>query len=174
MTSWLSRLFHSASPRESSSQLSGLELQNQIAQLRLDLQDRDTEIKRLRSDLTRAQEQMDRRVTVEVQNATARLMDDLAPFVAQSVLQRHLVEVEQKDLQIADLLSVPARIQQVLEKYGLEVLGKCGEQASYDPSIHMPLSSSTQITPGQSIRLRFIGIAYQGKILRKAGVESVE
>lgn len=174
MTSWLRRFFHSAPSPETTSQPSDLELQNQLARLRLDLQDRDDEIKRLRGDLTRAQEQMDRRAAVEVQNAITRLMEDLAPFIVQMVLQRHLIEVEQKSLQIADLLAVPIRIQQVLEKYGLETFGILGEQLPFEPSRHIPLSSSNLISPGQPVRLRFIGIAYQGKILRKAGVESVE
>ena len=69
------------------------------------------------------------------------------------------------------MLLVAKRLICTLEDSGLTIVGQVGETVSFDSNLHEPLSSSTSITPGTEVVVRFAGVSYQGKVIRKAGVE---
>jgi molecular chaperone GrpE (heat shock protein) len=78
--------------------------------------------------------------------------------------------VEGKPVQARDVLIVARRLVRVLEDAGLTLEGQVGETIQFDPNRHEPLQSQGGIMPGQAGVVRFVGVGFHGKLLRKAGV----
>jgi molecular chaperone GrpE (heat shock protein) len=72
------------------------------------------------------------------------------------------------------VLTVARRLVRALEDNGLTVEGSVGERVPFDPDHHEPLSADVSLQAGQMVVVRFVGVAYRGKLLRKAGVEQVD
>ncbi len=51
------------------------------------------------------------------------------------------------------------------------IAGQVGEQVSFDPNRHTPISAAIQPQAGQAVTIRFAGATYQGKMIYKAIVE---
>ncbi len=69
------------------------------------------------------------------------------------------------------MLAVVKRLIRVLEDSGLTLTGSVGETVSFDSNLHDPLSANTSLAPGIPVVVKFVGVLYQGKVIRKAGVE---
>ena len=104
-----------------------------------------------------------------------RLLADTATPVSQLLTQAHLLEEEGKPVQATDVLAVAKRLVRVLEDHGLTMEGKVGEIVLFNPDRHEPLGAATEvaIAVGQPVTVRFVGTAYRGKLLCRAGVENV-
>lgn len=148
-----------------------LALEREAQSLRLELEEREREVTRLREELERQRGGTSARVTEAVQARMEQLLADVAAPVAQLLTQTHLLEVEGKPVQARDVLAIAKRLVRVLEDNGLTMEGSVGETAPFDPNRHEPLSADASLKQGQPVVLRFVGVAYQGKLLRKAGVE---
>ena len=46
-----------------------------------------------------------------------------------------------------------------------------GEMTSFDSDHHLPLRNDVTFVQGEPVIVRFVGVAYRGKLLRKARVE---
>jgi molecular chaperone GrpE (heat shock protein) len=161
-----------SSPSSNSEDL--LKLQSEIKALQLDLHDREKKIEQLSQELERTR--LNQKDLLK-ENSTAVLEDlytSLAPAIVQLVTQNHLVNEKNKAIQSRDVLLITDRLIRALEQNGLKVNGQPGQLTHFNPDVHIPLSTASSFQSGQMVLIRFVGISYQGKIIRKAGVETPE
>jgi len=151
-----------------------LDLERDIQQLRLELKERDREVAQLKAEVQRQRNGASARVADEVQAQLERLFRDAAAPIAQLLTQVHLLEVEGKPVQARDVLALAQRLVRVLEDHGLTVLGEIGGMVAFDPNLHAPLNSTAIPRPGQPVVVRIVGIVFQRRLLRKAGIDGGE
>jgi molecular chaperone GrpE (heat shock protein) len=166
MPKWLDTLLARLSPDE---QL--LALEREAQNLRLELEERDQLLANLHIELERQRSGASARVTESVQAQIEQLLTEAAAPVAQLLTQAHLLEVEGRPVQARDILAVAKRLVRAFEDHGLTLEGSVGQTVPFDPDRHEPLSGGAYPDPGQPVVVRFVGVAYRGKLLRKAGVE---
>jgi molecular chaperone GrpE (heat shock protein) len=147
-----------------------LTLETEIQNLRLELTECDQLINKLKQQLEQQRTSENNNIDSAVQNQIEQLLTDTATPVTQLLTQAHLLE-EGKPVQAKDVLLVAKRLISTLEDNGLTIVGQVGETVSFDSNLHEPLSASTAINPGAEVVVRFAGVSYQGKVIRKAGVE---
>lgn len=147
-----------------------LALEGRVQTLQLELAERERTIVTLKQELERRRLGANAEVSGAVQAQLEQLLADLAAPVAQLLTQAHLLEVEGKPVQARDMLAVSKRFVRVLQENGLSLAGQVGETVPFDPNYHEPLNAQAALTPGQAVVIRFVGVVYQGKVLRKAGV----
>jgi molecular chaperone GrpE (heat shock protein) len=148
-----------------------LALEREGQSLRLKLEELEQSLASLKGELERQHSSASARVAGAVQAQVERLLADAAAPVAQLLTQAHLLEVEGKPVQAKDVLAVARRLVRTLEDSGLTLEGSIGQAVPFDPNRHEPLGAGGFPEPGQPVVVRFVGVAYQGKLLRKAGVE---
>lgn len=155
-----------------------LELEREAQSLRLELKEMERVVASLKSELERQRSGENARVSEAVRAQIERLLSDLSAPVVQLLTQAHLVEVDSKPVQAKDVLAVAKRLVRTLEDNGLTLEDngltlehRVGETQSFDPNRHEPLKAGTSLKSGQPVVVRFVGVAYQGKMLRKAEVE---
>ncbi len=148
-----------------------IELERQAQNLRLDLAEQEQVAVLIKKELDRLSSASSARASEAVQAQVEHLLSDAATPVTQLLTQAHLLEVEERPVQARDVLAVAKRLVRVLEDNGLTVEGRVGERVPFDPNHHEPLSADVSLQAGRMVMVRFVGLAYQGKILRKAGVE---
>jgi molecular chaperone GrpE (heat shock protein) len=166
---WLRSLFGAKTANQSL-----MALQREVQGLRLELRERDELITNLKQDVERQRSGAGARVEESVQMQVEQLLAEAATPVAQLLTQAHLLEVDGRPVQAKDVLVVARRLVRILEDNGLELVGDVGESVSFDPNHHEPLSTASSPRRGERVVVRFVGVAYRGKLLRKAGVEKVE
>lgn len=147
-----------------------LALKREIQQLRLELAERD----RVTAQLRRQGEVEEGRVASAGEARRERLLSEAAAPVAQLLTQAHLLEVDGRPVQARDVLAVARRLVRLLEDEGLMLEGTVGQKVVFDPGRHDPLSAEALFTAGQPVIVRLVGVSYQGRILRKAGVDQAE
>jgi molecular chaperone GrpE (heat shock protein) len=150
--------------------MKNLILEREIQNLKLELTERDQLIDKLKQQLEQQRTTESNNIDSAVQNQIEQLLADTAASVTQLLTQAHLLE-QGKPVQAKDVLLVAKRLIRTLEDNGLTLTGKVGETVPFDSNLHEPLSASTTITPDTDVVVRFAGVAYQGKVIRKAGVE---
>lgn len=148
-----------------------LTLERQIQDLRLELAERNQLVDKLKQELERQRNSESDRLTKAIQIQVEQLLTDAAAPVTQLLTQAYLLEVEGKPVQAKDVLAVAKRLIRALEDNGLTITGNVGETVSFDSNLHDPLSASVSLTPGVPVVVKFVGLSYQGKAIRKAGVE---
>jgi molecular chaperone GrpE (heat shock protein) len=166
---WLKPLFN-RHPATTDEQV--LALQRDLQLVRLELQEREQAITRLQQEVERQRSGSSARLSEAVQVHFEQLLADAASPVSQLATQVHLLEVEGKPVQARDVLAVAKRLVRLLEDHGLALVGEVGQVVSFDPNQHEVTQSSFSLTAGQPVVIRFAGVTYQGKLLRKAGVIS--
>jgi molecular chaperone GrpE (heat shock protein) len=142
--------------------------------LRLELEERERRLTLLTGELERLRAAEQTRQAEATQASLTRLLSDLAGPVTQVVTQVHLVEAEDRPVRTSDVLAVARRLVRALEDHGLTLDGTVGATAAFDPNRHAPLGEVAGLSPGQPVVVRFVGVAYGGTLLRKAGVQPVE
>jgi len=148
-----------------------LALQRETQSLRLELEEYGRRLALLADDLERQQTGESARIAQAVQAQLEKLLTDIAGPITQLLTQAHLLEVESRPVQAKDVLAVAKRLVRALEDEGLQFEGSVGETASFDPNRHEPLGGNDALAPGQPVVVRFVGVAYRGKMIRKAGIE---
>lgn len=146
-----------------------LAVESELQKIRLELAAYEKRLTELRDDLERYQTNESARTEAAIHARLELLLTEVAAPVAQLLTQAHPLEVESQPVQTKDVLAVAQRLVRVLEDEGLTLEGCVGETVSYDPNHHEPLSGATFAT-GQAVMVRSVGLAYRGKLLRKAGV----
>ena len=73
-------------------------------------------------------------------------------------------------LAAAKLLPLLRPIDILLTEWGVEILGRVGEELRYDPALHQSMESGMPIQTGDRIRVRFSGYRYKGNLLHRAKV----
>ena len=155
-------------PSEQPPSLSHGELQG----LRLDLAQREEEIKQLRASVARLRDRS----------------DDLAQTASQAHIERLLADLSRPVGLLLALTAAPAgdgapsedvsrllhQITQVLQDHGWQPVGEVGQVLPYDPALHQPLSQNESPQPGQPVNIRWPGGAYGGRVLLRAGVTLAE
>lgn len=168
---WLRRWFrssHADAEREAR-----LALEAQIQTLRLDLQEREAHIARLREELSRARAEAAKEASAQAEDQLVRLLEAISGPAAQLHLQNHLAQAHQKPVQARDVLSNVRRLLAKLEDAGLRFEGKLDAEVPFDPDLHQPMSSDTFSARGESVVVRIAGVFWQGRALRRADVELV-
>lgn len=161
MLKWIKSLF-SGQPEVTS--------ENEVQTLKLELAERDQRIAQLKADLERQRQQADARGVESVQAQLEQLFAEAATAVSQLQTQAHLLEAENRPIQARDVLTIAKRLVRVLEDNGMSLQNRVGEQVSFDPNLHEPLAGAAP-RAGQPAIVRFTGVAFRGKLLRKSGVE---
>ncbi len=148
-----------------------LALERQIQDLRLELAERKQLVGKLKQELERQRTSESDRITTAAQTQVEQLLTDAAAPVTQLLTQAYLLEVEGKPVQAKDVLVVAKRLIRVLEDNGLTLIGSVGETVPFDSNLHDSLSASTSLAPRVPVVVKFVGVLYQSKVIRKAGVE---
>ncbi len=144
-----------------------LQLEAELQALRLTLEEREAELRRLRAQWEQERARSTAQVEAQVQAQMAALMEAAAPPVAQVLLQGSLIEAGQ-EVRARDVWLVVQRLVRVLEAHGLEVSTPIGTEVAFDPDRHQPLSGSCPA--GTRARVRLPGLSYRGRLIHKAGV----
>ncbi len=165
MLNWLKQIFKNPSPDNEKT----LTLEREIQNLRLELTERDQLIDKLKQQLEQQRTSENNNIASAVENQIEQLLTDTAVPVTQLLTQTHLLE-QGKPVQAKDVLIVAKRLIRTLEDNGLTTVGQVGETVSFDSNLHEPLSVSTSITSGTEVVVRFAGVSYRDKVIRKAGV----
>ncbi len=148
-----------------------LQSEKEVQSLRIELQERDATIEKLRQEIERLRSRQDELLTELLQNHLGALFSDLSAPASQILTQAFLQEEEQKPVQARDVLFVARRMIRTLEQHGLVFEEKVGEQVTFDPNRHTPIGGGNHPQAGQPVTVRFTGTSYAGKIISKAGVE---
>ncbi|MCP4538603.1 MAG: hypothetical protein GY832_15830 [Chloroflexi bacterium] len=147
------------------------DLEREAQRLRLDLAGQEKMVAQLKVELERQRSGSSAHVSEAIQAQVEQMLSDVATPVAQLLTQAHLLEVEGRPVQAKDVLAVAKRLVRTLEDNGLTLEGRVGESVPFDPDHHEPLSTDVSLRAGRMVTVRFVGVAYRGKLLRKAGVE---
>lgn len=149
-------------------------LEKEVQKLSLELDERDRLIANLTTESERRKSSSTAYVTEAVRAQLEQLLTDAAAPVSQLITQAYLMEVESRSVQAKDILAVANHLVRILQDSGLTLEGSVGQIVSFDPNYHDPLSTNTSLKKGRSVMIRFVGVGYQGKLLRRAGVTPVE
>ena len=166
MRNWIKQLFQQ--PLIKDEQV--LTFKREVQSLRLELAERNQLVDKLKQELERQRNSESDRLTTTVQTQVEHLLSDAAAPVTQLLTQAHLLS-QGKPVQAKDVLAIAKRLIGVLEDNGLTLTGNVGETVSFDSNLHDPLSASTSLTLENPVVVKFVGVSYQGKVIRKAGVE---
>lgn len=166
MISWLKSLF-----RKEQETGRGMQLEREVQSLRTMLEEQDRVTAMLRKELNQLRTETESRAKKYIQAKIEELMADVATLITQINSQAYLVEEKNRPLNVRDVLKVAKQFEQVFQKYGIRLEGYVGEIASFDPDHHAPLKMDTPIVEGEPVVVRFVGVGFRGKLLRKAGVE---
>lgn len=77
----------------------------------------------------------------------------------------------QPDLPASRLLPLTRPWQELLQHWGVTAIGEVGAELPYDPQVHQPLQG--HITPGQTVRVRYLGYRQGDRLLYRAQVSEV-
>lgn len=169
-TTWLHQLFASPPPTPDAAQAEPAATAGEVQRLRMDLAERDRTIAALKATVARERDGATSHVEARVAAVMSPLMEEVAAPVAQLHTQAHLLRDEGKPVRAEDILVVAERLTRALESHGLTTEGAWGATVPFDPNRHAPLSAGAAIRPGDPVVVRFVGVRYQGALVRKAGV----
>lgn len=146
-----------------------LAVDRKLQSIQLEMAEYKKQLATLRDDLERYQANESARTEEAIHARLERLLTDLAAPVAHLLTQAHLLEVQGQSVPARDVLIVAKSLIRKLADEGLTAEGHVGEWVSFDPNHHEPLDGAT-FAVGQPVVMRFVGLAYRGKLVRKAGV----
>jgi len=148
-----------------------LALQRENQALRMDLETCHETLAHTRQENDRLRKSQAEVVQSNVTRQLETLFEDLAAPAAQILTQTYLVEVQNKPVQATDVLTVARRMVRALENHGITFEGQVGQVVNYDSARHQALNANAVLAEGQTVMTRFVGLSYQGKIIRRAFVE---
>ena len=106
----------------------------------------------------------------EIDRQLEKIFHDISGSVSQLMTQDYLLNKSGKPVQAKDVLNVSNSIIKTLLRHGLEIVGKVGDETKFDLNAHEPISVDEAISPNENVTIRMVGIAFKGKILRRASV----
>jgi molecular chaperone GrpE (heat shock protein) len=140
--------------------------------LELDLVEKQKLIAQFHSVLELQHRQSDLQMDSMVQAQLERILSDIALPLSQLHTQAYILEVEGRPVKVEDVIAVSKHLIQSLEDIGLKLEPRAGETTAFDPNFHTPLSTADPIDRGQPVTIRFPGVMYRNKLIRKASIES--
>lgn len=144
-------------------------LRREVQGLRLDLQEKEEQVRRLKAETEYLRQGEERRTQAAVDIALESLFKDLASPVAQLLAQERIV-AEGGEVRPRDVLMLARQMVQALADRGLSPIGRAGERAVFSEAQHQPLDGSP-VAEGESVVVRFPGFAFRGRVVRKAMVQ---
>ena len=173
MWGWLTRPFrHKPKDGGAADHERLLEAERQAQELRLEVRAAERLAESLRNDLERARQAESTGVSSALEGRTEQLLTQASTPAAQLMAQAHLLEDEGRPVEARDVLAVAKRLVSALTEVGLVFEGAAGEAAVYDPNRHEPLGGSAPRV-GQRIVIRLPGCSFNGRLLKRAGVEAL-
>lgn len=170
----LKKFFNDPATSNAGGEINPLELQQQIQSLKLELAEREQTIVVLNQRLEKQRTNENRLAVEKARTKTESLMAEASTPAAQLLTLAHLSESAGKTLQARDVLMVAMRLVHALENHGLIAGDKIGEVVAFEPDQHEPLAQAGGFKPGDPVQIRFSSIAFEGKLLRKAGVSAIQ
>ncbi|HEX7433038.1 MAG TPA: hypothetical protein VF326_05230 [Anaerolineaceae bacterium] len=165
-----SRLFKK-SPPVGPDQASLLSLQSQVQSLKLELEESNKTIRQLNETLERSHSQAAASAQDKADVRLEALYTTLSGPVSQLLTQAELIDGQGKAIPAQDVLVLVKKIIKGLQENGLTLSGQIGQIAVFNPDLHAPVSSDSPLSPGDEVRIRFAGVNYKGRLLRKALVD---
>jgi predicted RNase H-like nuclease (RuvC/YqgF family) len=148
-----------------------MQLEREIQSLRVMLEQQDKVIAKLKDDLHKQQSESEFRAKKFVQTKFEELMSETANLITQIHTQAYLVEEKNRPLNVRDVINVAKRFERIFQNRGLRLEGYVGEITSFDSDLHRTLQPDIPVAEGEPVVVRFVGVAYRGKLLSKAAVE---
>lgn len=148
----------------------GLERESELQRLRLQAQEQEEKIEQLKAEMERRRsnrKEKDRQLSRDVKESVLR---SAASPVAQLKTQAHLLKNEGKPVEAGDILAVAERLVDSLAQAGLALEGEVGQIVTFDPNMHEALGAGPALHAGDEAVVRVVGVACEGKVLKKAGV----
>ena len=171
MTSWLERFLGRWGGGARNERLMALE--GEARRLELALAEERARAERLKEALERERTRGDAAVEERARMEKEALLADAASAVAQLETQAHLLEGG-AGVGARDVMAVARRLVGVLKDHGLRAEASVGETVAFDPDRHAPLRAGAAMARGDPAVVRFVGMRYGSRLLRKAGVERIE
>ncbi|ALF56423.1 molecular chaperone GrpE [Nostoc piscinale CENA21] len=137
-----------------------LELAQKLTQITAEKEALHQEGLRLHQELQQQQIQL----TAEFRVAT---FEQLQTLLTNYPSIHQMVSVK-PELPAKNLLSMFTPLDNLLSKWGYELIGKPWEQVPYNSQLHQP--DKADMTQGELVYIRFVGYQHQGKILCPAKV----
>ena len=147
-----------------------LALERELQSLRLALQENEREATELKQALERQRQEAGGRTEEQLQTRLRPLIEETATPVAHLLTQAHLLEKEEKPVQVKDVLAVAKQLVRSLEALGLTIEEQVGDPVRFDPDRHDSMSQDEMLTPDEEAVVKLAGVSYQGQIIKKAGV----
>ncbi len=141
-----------------------------IQKLELELRERDEALNAVKADLERERASESERLDERVRERLNKLMDDLSGPLQQLLTQNFLVEKQGNALEAKDVLAVARRLVRTFEQHGLSIEVEPGATVDFDPNTHETIGQPATLEPGQSAVVKLPSLAFNGRLLRKAGV----
>lgn len=151
-----------------------LSLQREVQSLRLSLAELEGQYQSLIQNTEQERGSASQMQQALMNHELEALFTDLAAPASQLRTQQYLLNVRGQAVESKDILAVVRRLLQALQQMGMEWIDEPGEQSTFQSDLHTPLSVQTDIFAGEPVTVRFSGVKFGGKILRKAGVEKEE
>lgn len=148
-------------------------LKREIQGLRLEMEERDQLIGKLKDRLEYQRKGSEMQVSESVQVKIERLLENIATPVTQLMTQAHLIDMDKQSVGAKDVIILVKRMVRVLEDHGMKVEGKVGDIVPFDPDQHEPLSAEVSPKLGEQVVVRIMGVSFKGRLLRKVGIEKV-
>jgi molecular chaperone GrpE (heat shock protein) len=149
-----------------------LQLEREVQSLRTMLDEQDKVVAKLKKDLHQLQSETEFRAKKFIQTKFEELMAEAASPITQIHTQAHLVEEKNRPLNVRDVIGVAKQFERLFQNRGLRLEGYVGEITSFDPDHHRLLKEDIPVAEGEPVIVRFVGVAYRGKLLTKAAVDS--
>lgn len=144
--------------------------ENETQILRLELEQARKELRNLQRELETVRFTSQRNQSEQADDRLEQLFTELSTPLAQLAVQRAL-DQQGKELRQRDLLAVSGRMLEALQGRGVKLEGEPGQELAFSPDHHQPLSLDSSLKPGQTVKIRFPGVSFRGRWLRKAMVE---
>lgn len=148
-----------------------LAYQRESQALRVELEARDETIQRLKQETERLRWQLEDTVKTITTGQLEEIFTDLASPAAQLLTQADLLLNQEKPVTAQDILAVSMRLMRSLERHGFTIEGQVGEQTTFDPNLHQTLNAAVALAEGQAVTIRFVGISFNGKLIKRAFVD---
>lgn len=141
---------------------------NHVAELELDLRQKDDEIAALREEYGRLRQQGERERASAASAGAAALARQLAPLLSQLATMESMLGGERAP-RIEDVFKLFDMLEKTLADGGLARIGAVGEETAFDARWHQRIGGA-EVDDGDSVRVRFIGYRMGENVLLKAMV----
>lgn len=133
----------------------------------LDNNDNREEIINLQKQCQRLREELETQSKQLKEDFRSETFEQLQPLLTNYPTAREMAKVK-PDLPAKNLISLFTSLENLLENWGYEIIGKPWEKVSYNPQIHQ--ADSDDIEVGESVYIRFVGYRDGDNILYPAKV----